>query len=322
MMSEIIGGIGDLQTPLVKGPPLHKIVPYFRNRFGQMPYGSPDFETASPIGEENREALVKWMLSLPEDRGYHLFRQSGNLRQISDDAATHKALETMYMGPKPEEDEDKFFWARLFIENIHNSMAVRNRLRIVEKEFEAYMDVTLKEREEVEVLSIAAGSSRAIMEVLARLNGVGYDQTRLRMVDLNREALDDGRNLALELQIHQSVEFIRAHFLSFRRYLEDGYSADFIEIVGLLDYLPGDHIISLLSEVRQHLTPKGMVLYSNIMPNDEQDFTHRIVGWPQMQYREAGQLVGFAKQAGFDRGSITVVPEPLGIYNIVSAIQQ
>ncbi len=302
---------------------IHGIVDLLGPKLVREPYGSPDFELASPIGESERGQLVSYMLALPGEEGHRLFRVSASLDQISSDAASHRALETMYVGPNRNgiiEADDHLLWARLFIENIHNSMAVRNRLRVVKSEFGRFMGVRLAEGfQETKVLSVAAGSSRAIMEELAVLNGRGYDRIKLRMVDINREALLDGRKLVAKLGISESVEFIRAHILIFKRYLEDGYKPDFVEIVGLLDYLDEEQITKLLVQVRNHLSKGGEVLFSNIAPNDEEEFTHRIVGWPKMQYRDSQDLLRVATAAGFTPDKLRIISEPLGIYNIVSA---
>lgn len=285
---------------------------------GRSPYGSSEFELESPIGEERRKRLVELMSSLPEDLGYQQFRLSSNLRQISDDAATHKALETMYTGPSKEETEEGFLWARLHIENIHNSMAVRNRLRIVEREFESHVIDLLQEgKDQIQVLSIAAGSSRGIMETVASLNSRGSGRLRLQLVDINREALEDSRKLATHLGIDGSVQLTRAYYASFRRYLMEDYQPDFVEVVGLLDYLPSQEVVRLLKALQGHLSDGGVIFYSNIAPNDEREFTHQIVGWPQMHYRNSRQLLDFATEAGLQK--LQLLKEPLGIYNLVIA---
>lgn len=285
----------------------------------EIPYGDSVFETQSAIGEDKRASLVKHLLSLGE-HGRQLFRASPALRYISDNEASHKALETIYTGPIERDGSVFRHWSEIHIGNIHNAMGARNRLRIVKGEFAEFMESLLsKGQDKVDVLSVAAGSSRGIMEVLADLNGRGHDHIRLRMVDINREALADGRKLVKDLEIQESVDFIRAHFLSFKRYLEEGYNPHFVEIVGLLDYLSGENIINLLGPIRDRMAEGGVVLFSNIDDNDEKDFTHKVVGWREMQYRPAGQLAFLAKQAGFAEDKIRVIKEPLGIYNLVTA---
>lgn len=283
-----------------------------------IPYGRVDFELESSIGERKRGALVEHLVSLGK-HGSDLFRASSDLRQISDDEASHKALETIYTGPIYPDTDLLHFWSQIHIGNIHNAMAARNRLRIVKNEFTGFMGGLLKDVDKVDVLSIAAGSSRGIMEVLRELNGRGHDHIRLRMVDINRDALADGKNLVKELDIQESVDFIRAHFLSFRRYLETGYRPHFVEIVGLFDYLPDNNVVTLLSAIRSQLAEGGMILFSNIDNNDEEHFTHQVVGWRSMQYRPKDQLVSLAENAGFGTGKIRAIEEPLGIYNLIAA---
>ncbi len=297
---------------------IHNVRFLFRDRLGPMPYQAPDFETASPIGEGERMQLITWMLSLPGKEGYQLFRESDNLRQISDDVATHKALETMYVGPKPEEDEGKFLWARLFIENTHNAMAVRNRLRIVREEFRDFLGNV--KTDHINVLSVAAGSSRGLLEETSKLPGPIIDRVRLKLIDISPQAGEDARELSQQLGIADKVDAVTGNVLKVNGYLEDGYRADFIEVVGLLDYLKeGRHVTNLLKRLKDHLTDGGMILFSNIMPNDEQDFTHKIVGWLDMQYRSVEDLEKLAGEAGFPPSLIRVRKEPLQVYNIVCA---
>lgn len=287
---------------------------------GPRPYGYLDFEVQSPIGEANRREFVDLMVSLPGDEGRRQFCLSRNLAQISQDAASHRALETMYLGPKDEieGEEEGLMWARLSIENIHNAMAVRNRLRIVKDEFREHVRGLLQEgRQSIQVLSIAAGSSRAVLETIASFDGSGENRLRLQLVDLNREALRDGRKLAEELGVDGSIQFTRTTYASFRRYLHEGYRPDFVEIVGLLDYLSSTEVVRLLRGLQGSLSDEGVILYSNIAPNDEQQFTHRVVGWPDMYYRTQTELSGFARDGGFDLRQARVVQEPLGIYNLM-----
>lgn len=297
---------------------VQQMVGLFGPRLGSIPYALSSFETQSPIGEDRRKKLVDFMLSRPENGGYQLFRMSENLRQISDDVATHKALETMYIGPKQEPNETGFTWARLFIENIHNSMAVRNRLRIVKEEFRDFVGNT--EQEQVNVLSIAAGSSRGLLEETSKLPRSIIDRINLKLIDISPQAGEDARVLSQQLGVADRIETVTGNVLKVNGYLEEGYRADFIEVVGLMDYLKeGRHVVNLLKRLKNHLTDGGMILFSNIMPNDERDFTHKIVGWLPMQYRSAEELENLAKEANFLQGSIRIRQEPLAVYNIVCA---
>lgn len=287
------------------------------SRLGQKPYGNSEPELVSPIGEEARIKLVTDMLSMPGDEGHRLFVTSTNLHQISDDASSHRALETMYTGPKPEADLESFLWARLFIENTHNAMAVRNRLNMVRQELRDFVGST--KSEQINVLSVAAGSSRGLLEETAMLPRPIRDRIQLKLIDISPEAGEDAKELSRQLGISDRVETLTKNVLRVNGYLEDGYKANFIEVVGLLDYLEAKHVVNLLKRLRSHLADEGMILFSNIMPNDERDFTHKIVGWLDMQYRSAEVLEELAREAGFSPRLIRMREEPLKIYNIVCA---
>ncbi|MBF8250349.1 MAG: Methyltransf 20 protein [Candidatus Levybacteria bacterium] len=295
---------------------LNQFAPKIREK---TPYDSSEFEYFSPIGEHARKILVNGMVSLSGNEGYELFRTSEDLEYISDNEATHKALDRMYEGPLSENPND-LIWSRLFIENTHNSMAVRNRLRIVKEEFTSHMENALLRQEgPLQVLSVAAGSSRAIMESLKSLNGTIDDRIALKMVDSSDEALTDGQQLVGKLGIDKYVNFTKANFLPTTKYMDDKYQPEFVEVVGLFDYLADAHIVRFLRELKSHMVDGGAVLYSNIAPNDEQDFTHNVVGWRQMEYRTSGDLARLATDAGFGLSNVRVLQEPLGVYNLAVA---
>lgn len=294
------------------------IIQKFEPKLGEKPYGSLNFETVSPFGMD-RIVLVDSMLALPGSLGHRLFREgSSDLEYIAYNCANHRALERMYRGPVSESPLEHS-WARIFIEGIHNSIAVRNRLRIVEQVFESHMhEVIGSGKGTSQVLSVAAGSSRGMLETLARLNGEGHHKARLRLVDVSPDAISDTKSLSEEMGIADDVDLVQANCFRFNKYLSEGYKADFIEIVGLLDYLKDKAVVQLLSHLREHnLSTEGKIIFSNIQDNDEKEFTHRIVGWTDMYYRSLNDLSRLTEASGFRRHR--AMAEPLNIYNIVEA---
>lgn len=316
--------LADIRTSDPPPVQINKLLRSFAPKLGDIPppYQESGFETASPIGEDARKLLIGYMLSLPNGEGQRLFTQSSNLRLINRYASSHRALEIMYTGPSAiEKTPESLLWSRLFMENIHNSMAVRNRLRIVKREFEEAMRSLLGQTDgQINVLSIAAGSSRGIMESLSTLNGEAPERIKLRMIDKSGLALSDGRKLVETLGIRESADFVKTDYRAFENYLGNGYRPHFVEIAGLTDYLDRyedkGETVSLLATVGENLVDGGYILYTNIDHNDEEVFTHEIVGWPDMEYRSADKLRNYALQAGFEAGKIKMIREPLGIYNL------
>lgn len=301
-----------------------KVLNQFALKIGEKtPYDSSEFERVSSIGEDARIALINGMVSLPNTEGLELFRTSEDLKYISDYEATHRALDRMYVGPVSNDDKEGLLWSRLFMESTHNSMAVRNRLRIVKEEFVKHIENAFsRQKGPFQVLSVAAGSSRAIMESLKYLNGTVRDRIVLQMVDNSSDALTDGKKLVEELGIKEAVRFTESNILRTTRYMDPNYHPEFVEAVGLFDYLPDNLIIFLLKKLKSQMSVGGVVIFSNIAPNDEQEFTHKVVGWRQMEYRNSGDLARLATDAGFGLSNVRILREPLGVYNLAMATKE
>ncbi len=286
-------------------------------------YSSPLFELESPIGDEKRITLVENLLHSPEE-GIKLWQSSENLKYITQNEATHMALDRVYSGPlrSEEKSREQFEIADLFLSNLHTSMAARNRFRIVQDVYRQEISDHFSlngHSGEMNTLSIAAGSSRALMEKMAGTEDNDRLRMNLRLVDASDIAVADGVKLAEELGIQDTVTVRQTNFLRFNHYLEEGYSPRFTEIVGLFDYVPNKFVVKTLEKVREQMPDGGSVLYSSVTPNDEQDFLHSIIGWRPMVYRTAEEMTDLALQAGFITENTLLIEEPLKMCNLVLA---
>lgn len=284
-------------------------------------YTSSTFELESPIGNEKRLALIKRVLNSPEE-GRLLWQSSENLKYISQNEASHSALDRVYGGPLMHEEEsaEQYELADLFLSNLHTAMAARNRFRIVQDVYhqEIADHFSLNGHSgEMSTLSIAAGSSRALMEKMAGTDTKDRERMKLRLVDASDVAVSDGVKLAQELGIENTVDVRQANFLRFNHYLEEGYAPRFTEIVGLFDYVPNSLVVKTLERVREQMPDGGSILYSSVSPNDEQEFLHNIIGWRPMEYRTSEEMTTLASQAGFDAKNVLLIEEPLKMCNLV-----
>ncbi len=300
---------------------LEKFFPLMQQSPEGLYCSSPKFEVESPIGEKARQELVAGVMSLPENKGRQLWELSKDLKYISDNEASHRALDRVYSGPIAPDNLPNRQLSRLFLENLHNAMAARNRFRIVSREFSnAIMSrMALGQSDNIHVLSIAAGSSRAILETTAAFPPDIRSRIKVRLMDASKNALYDGKLLAEKLGILDQVELKQAHFLASNRYLEERYRPDFVEVVGLNDYLNDETSTALMRMINTRMAAGGRILLSNVSPNDEQDFLHNIIGWREMEYREGEELVRLAQDAGFSSPNIQLLQEPLGFCHLISA---
>lgn len=285
-------------------------------------YASEVFERESPMGEDQRRELVQMIMALPQEDGQALWRSSVNLQYISDNAATHWALDRVYSGPvrDVEPDEEHFLFADGMLSNLHNAMGSRNRKRIVGQVLRQYTgDLKARGIHDINVLSIAAGSSRAILETAADLQHNGDATFHIRLTDIKHAALNDGLAVASSLGIRGNVEKVRAGYNHAPFLFRKGFRPDLTEAVGIVDYLSDDETKLMLQIQYDQLPEGGAVLFSNVAKNDEQRLLHDVIGWDDMIYREPEQLQSLAEQAGFPRGNITHIPEPLGQCNLLLA---
>lgn len=315
---ELLGEVGNLLPQLAgvsSSGRMTRIAEAIGPHLGKEPYCSREFELGSPIGNEAKDRIIQWMVGLLNDEGRELFRSSPTLDMLSANEASHKALELMYVGPLAEESGIERMWTRFAIENTHTAMAVRNRLRIVKETLFGHINACIEEgREQINVLGIASGSSRGLIEVAGEHK---VDNVKIRSVDISRTALQDTEALARSCGIRSQVETQRASFLNTSAYLSGETLYDFVEIVGLLDYFEDDQIKVLLKAVKGSLRSKGMVIYSNVTHNSEEQYTHGVVGWRKLFYRDEDEIFDLALTADFKRGKTRLIREPLGMCNLV-----
>lgn len=210
---------------------LTQYLPFMREDITNRYCPSPRLERVSPIGDRARRELIELLVALPNQEGQQLWRWSGNLAYITANEATHRALDRVYHGPLVESSALKTEWAHLHLTNLHNAMAARNRLRIVAHEYRmALQQIAHRNPDQpITVLSIAAGSSRALLETTAHLDPSLRCRLRIRLVDISKCALQDGAALAASFGIDAQVELRRAHFLQVERYLT-GISPDLVVV--------------------------------------------------------------------------------------------
>jgi len=293
------------------------LVKKYRPQKFSVPYVSDQDEAYHPLGPKERSELFDLFLSLDLEDAIKLWSTSDTLLEIRREASKYKSIERVYMGPleDPVTDSNKHNFTRLMLENIKNSLATRNRRRIIKRELVKFIEKRNKfKRSNVSVLSIGAGSARAVIEATEILKNKGH-KLRLNLVDHDVEALTAAGKLAREKKVLSSLNVIEAKFYHLSKYLSKDKKVDFVEIVGLLDYLNDRTIKFLLTSVGEYLSEDGVFLISNVIPNEEQYFLHNIVGWPQMIYREIDDLLFLARESGFK--NCELIHEPTGCVGLI-----
>lgn len=278
-------------------------------------------EQNSPVRAFFNLFLIPVLNSLPiKSRG--LIKKSNKaVGDIVDNATNHKALEILYHNgykkdiKKMYEKISNAVWL-----NTNNSKAVRNRLKIVNHEISSRLkELVASDKEEISIVSIAAGSARAVIEAL-EANVAKDKKISVTFIDKSDSALEYSKNLL------STKEFSKLPHYSFK-WISDTVNGfldkntekfDIVEMVGLMDYFEDDRARTIFQKINNNLKQEGVFITANINDNSEKKFVTKAIGWP-MIYRSAEHIGRLVHEAGFPHTDIEVYYEPLKIHSIIIA---
>jgi len=248
-------------------------------------------------------------------------KSSKSASRVVENTTTHTALETLYN--KGAIGEASGFIEKIFLNiwfNINNAKAVRNRLRLVKREFKKALLAKSKTKDYIHILSIASGSARAIVETLGDTevqNNIDRDLVSVTFLDKNPHAIEYSKELSREIP-NYNFNWINKTVGSFFGEYEFKESFDMVEIVGFLDYFDDDKTLEVFKKIIKVLKPDGLVIVANINDNRERKFITETIGWP-MIYRTGEELCGLLNKAGFLFDNMDAYYEPLKIHSVVIA---
>ena len=240
---------------------------------------------------------------------------------IVDNATNHKALEILYhSGYKKgvKKMYERISHAVWF--NTNNSKGVRNRLKIVKHEISnSVKQLNEAEKKTIHIVSIAAGSARAVLEALEE-NRTSDKDYFVTFIDKNPDALTYSKDLLQSMNINKmsnyQFKWINDTVNGFLDKNEEKF--DIVEMVGLMDYFDDDRARTIFSKIYANLSQRGVFITANINHNSEKPFVTRAIGWP-MVYRSAEHLARLVHEAGFPHTDVEVYYEPLKIHSIIIA---
>jgi hypothetical protein len=234
-------------------------------------------------------------------------------RKVKEYATTWKAMDIIYNHPFPQNMTfrglvDEFYW------NSMNCQALRNRFKLIKAELRSAINQVEQNDGEIRIISLACGSAEASLEIIAEFKKKGK-RIRAILVDIDQDALDRAKKLAVQYGIEDQVE---THNDSAYRVAEisRGFKPHLIGMFGLVDYLSQDDAISLSRKIHESLAPQGVFLTCNISPNAEQHFLKWVINWP-MVYRTPDNFADIAVTSGFH--DYRLIYEPLKIHGLLAA---
>lgn len=283
-------------------------------------------DTDSGIGYEKNGLLKKLfnklyvplLNSLPAWTQGLVKKSNQSAKKVIETATTHEAIEVLYKHGELRQSKNllgKFFHYIWF--STDNPKAVRNRLRLVTKELKTAIREKLSEGTNVNLLSIAAGSARAILD---SIDIPELKQIRVSFLDKNPQANEYSKKLVAERHYPPNHDFqwIIDKANNFPAHFDKNNQPNIIEIVGLLDYFDLDSIKRLFSSVYQNLPHGGVFITSNIVDNPERKFITKVVGW-DMIYKLPEHFHEIAIEVGFRDEDVKIFYEPFKIHFVMTA---
>lgn len=270
--------------------------------------------------------IAKLFTSLPVSISELILKKSSDqAAKVHRHAKTHKALDTMYdIGEKLHLTDGivknviEHTWF-----NMTNPRAARNRLKLIKKLIkEEIIEHYDKTPDNLDILSIASGSSRAIIEAVNEVKQEGYDISKIKisLLDKNKAALDSSVSYLDKYKLGlRELCLINDKGRNFTNYFKDK-KPDIIEVVGLFDYLNDEKANLLLKLIYNNIANGGVLLMGNIRTNRERKFVEKVMNW-HMIYREPEDLKGIIGEAGFNTDKVKIYYEPLQIHGIIKAIK-
>lgn len=293
----------------------------FRKKTKIVKHKQLDLETNGVIRITLNIILIPVLNILPIKSRKLIKKSHKAVSDIVDNATNHKALEILYhSGYKKgvKKMYERISHAVWF--NTNNSKGVRNRLKIVKHEIStAIKNLNSISKKDIHIVSIAAGSARAVIEALEE-NTNPEKEYFITFIDKNPDALTYSKELLASKEIGSMKNY---HF----KWINDTVNGfldkneekfDIVEMVGLMDYFDDERARNIFAKIYNNLSNDGIFITANINHNMEKPFVTRAIGWP-MVYRSAEHLARLVHEAGFPHTDMDVYYEPLKIHSIIIA---
>jgi len=277
------------------------------------------FETNNFFEKTIDLILIPILNSLPANFRGFVKKTHRSAEGVLDNVTSHKALEILYsngqLGMTSKSLVEKIFHKIWF--NTNNSKAVRNRLKITKKEIHKAAEYLIKNGEDLNILSIASGSARAVLEAVHTLEIPQGNKVNITFLDKNPEAIKYSKNLVKEFKLSKNfnLNWITDTASNFPKYFKDS-KLNIVEMVGLLDYFSDDKVEKIFKMIQANLKNGGTFIAANIDHNNEEKFVTNLVGW-SMVYRSAEKLAKLALLAGFENSKTMAYYEPLKIHSVL-----
>lgn len=199
--------------------------------------------------------------------------------------------------------------------NMLDSIAIRTRAEVMKAAMFAQAQQT--DADEMYVVSLGSGAAVAETDVAIKINRELGKRLHMQFYDTDEEVLEFGKDYAQRVGLDMSM-LSQRHANYLRALSLPAESQDFVDVLGLWEYLTHDACANLLQKSYRLLKPGGTFIASNMLDTRKQfEFNQRGVGWWTLYDRSEDELVQIAYEAGIDTRYVTITIAEDGVYAVM-----
>lgn len=189
------------------------------------------------------------------------------------------------------------------------SMALRNRRKLAAAILANLMNKA--NGQPVHVLCLGAGPGHIITDAMKQ----AHSNVNATLIDLSSDAFDYGRSLASRNGLADRVQYIKGDVCNLPSLLGP-CKVDLVKMLGICEYLSDSQIVEIVQAVSARMPADSHIVFNTLsLAHGTDRFFRRVFGL-NMIHRNAKQLQALIAQGGI--GQFEVVPEPLGVYHVVT----
>lgn len=242
---------------------------------------------------------------------------SSDVNETKRHAAHYVSMEIMYSF------DHKLHWEKGIVNSISNFIsqhfknprALRNRLRLVKKTLET--NITALDENKITIFSLGAGSARSLFETLNMLSAIERKKIfNVFFVDKDADALSFAKRQAKLFPFRGDIQYLHDDINNIQTFSKNT-EPNIIEMVGLLEYMDDESVVSTLNTIFRALPQEGVLITSHINYNSEMRFVESIIEWPLI-YRNRVEIEKIIRKSLFKKNKSTLEYEPLNVHAIIT----
>ena len=243
---------------------------------------------------------VKRAASLPFPLGTLLFLTTSPIarevfKRIAFEHSTDNALHPIYEYSPDTKSYSK--WEHAW-QSAAAAQSLRFRFNWLKSALLEVVKDRLQAKDTVKIFSLGSGSGFLYTHLPPNLSETELQKLRITFVDNDPKAIERAKITAKEHGLTEISSFENRISTDVLTNLED-LSVDIFESVGISEYVEDDWLRNETMLLYKKLAKDGFYIGAAISIPKQKEFTHKVLRWPNMNYRSREEVDKLLRDAGF-----------------------